>query len=348
MNDSIIKHSDNQSSVDRLLVDASRIIDQGRHLAASSLNATVSITYWNLGCLIDKEVLCESRAGYGSEIVSGLAAQLVKRYGRAYHARNLHRMVQFSRLIGEKEIVSTPWTQLSWSHIRELLPLESSEAREFYAQQVVEHRLSVRDLTGVIDRKVFERHTIADSRISTGSAIPQDTFKDPYLLDFLGLTGAYQESDLESAILAEMERFLLEVGYGFTFAARQKRMSLEDEDFYLDLLFFSRPLKRLVAVELKMGKFKAAYEGQMRLYLKWLDRFERQPDEEAPIGLILCTKASRAQIELMELDKEGIAVAEYWTELPPKEELEERIALILREAKERLARRELELPRLEG
>ena len=171
--------------------------------------------------------------------------------------------------------------------------------------------------------------------------MPLDTFRDPYLLDFLGLAGAYQERDLETAIIREMQAFLLEAGQGWAFVAHQKRLIIDDEDFYLDLLFFSRPLRRLIAVELKVGKFKAAYEGQMKLYLKWLDRYERQIGEEAPIGLILCTAAGREQIELLEMHKDGIAVAEYWTALPPKKVLEERLQLILRQAKERLARREI-------
>jgi len=168
-----------------------------------------------------------------------------------------------------------------------------------------------------------------------------DTFRDPYLLDFLGLNGGFHERDLESAIIHEMQTFLLEAGNGWAFVARQKRIILDGDDFYLDLLFYSRPLRRLIAVELKIGKFEPAYEGQMKLYLKWLDRYERQTGEEAPIGLILCTEASRERVELLEMHKDGIAVAEYWTTLPPKEELEERLELIMRQAKERLARRQV-------
>jgi hypothetical protein len=159
------------------------------------------------------------------------------------------------------------------------------------------------------------------------------------LLDFLRLEGAYQERDLEAGIIREMEAFLLETGQGWAFVARQKRMVLDNTDFYLDLLFMSRPLNRLVAVELKLGKFEAAQKGQMELYLKWLNRYERQPHEEAPIGLILCTEAGPQQVELLEMHKDGIVVAEYWTALPPKAELEERLATILRDARERLARR---------
>ena len=149
----------------------------------------------------------------------------------------------------------------------------------------------------------------------------------------------FAEADLEKAILLELESFILEFGHGFTFVDRQKRMTMDGDDFTLDLLFFHRTLRRLVAIELKIGRFKPQYMGQMRFYLKWLDRYERQEHENPPIGIILCTTASREQIELMELDKEGIAVAQYWTALPPKAEFERKIKEILEQAKERLNRR---------
>lgn len=139
-----------------------------------------------------------------------------------------------------------------------------------------------------------------------------------------------------------MESFLLEVGNGWAFVARQKRMTVDNDDFYLDLLFYSRPLSRLIAVELKVGRFKPSYKGQMDFYLKWLNRYERREGEETPIGLILCTETSREQIELLEIHKDGIVVAEYWTALPPKAELEARIQEIYQAASERVARRAIE------
>jgi hypothetical protein len=183
--------------------------------------------------------------------------------------------------------------------------------------------LSVRALRDLIGRQGFERKEIANAQTPGGSMVPTDSFRD-----------------LEEAIVRDLESFLLEVGNGWTFVARQKRMTIDNEDFYLDLLFYSRPLHRLIAVELKVGRFKAAHEGQIKLYLKWLDRYERRPDEEPPIGLNLCTEASREQIELLEMHKEGIAVAEYWTALPPKAELQQRITEIYRAAQERIARRQ--------
>jgi len=270
-----------------------------------------------------------------------LSRQLTAKRGRSYEEKNLRRMLQFAELYPDEQIVMSLSRQLSWSHFLAILPVKTTEARGFYATQVVESRLSVRELRGIIERKAYERQEIANSQVAPGTSVPMDAFKDPYLLDFLGLQDGFSERDLELAIIHDLQAFLLEAGDGWAFVARQKRMVVDNEDHYLDLLFFARPLRRLIAVELKLGRFKAAYEGQMKLYLRWLDRYERQEREEAPIGLILCTDAGREQIELLEMHRDGIAVAEYWTELPAKRELEERLQLILRQAKERLARRAL-------
>jgi predicted nuclease of restriction endonuclease-like (RecB) superfamily len=151
---------------------------------------------------------------------------------------------------------------------------------------------------------------------------PDLVFRDPYLLDFLGLKDAYGERDLEAAILREMEAFILELGAGFAFVARQKRITVDDQDYYLDLLFYHRKLRRLVAVELKLGSFQAADKGQMELYLRWLERYEMEPGEEPPLGLILCAGKSDEHVELLQLDRSGIRVAAYLTGLPPKKLLE--------------------------
>ncbi len=201
---------------------------------------------------------------------------------------------------------------------------------------------SVRHTRKQIEQKVYERTQIAGLQIAPTEPEQNTIFKDPYFLDFLGLKDGYLEGDLEAAILKELELFLLELGTGFTFVERQKRMIIDGDDHRLDLLFYHRKLRRLVAIDLKIGKFKAAYKGQMELYLKWLNRHDKQENEESPIGLILCTEAGREQIELLEMHKDGIMVAEYWTELPPKAVLEQKLHDALREAQERLERRRLE------
>ena len=163
---------------------------------------------------------------------------------------------------------------------------------------------------------------------------PDLVFRDPYFLDFLGLKDTYAEKDLEAAILREMESFILELGVGFAFLERQKRVIVDGIDHYLDLLFYHRNLKRLVAIELKIGEFKAAHKGQMELYLAWLNRYERREGEESPLGLILCAGKRRETIELLDLERSGIQVSAYWTESLPKTEMERKLheAVILARA----------------
>jgi hypothetical protein len=167
---------------------------------------------------------------------------------------------------------------------------------------------------------------------------PDLVFRDPYNLSCLGLKGVYAEKDLEAAIVRDMEAVILELGPGFAFMARQKRIQVGPDDFYLDLLFYHRGLRRLVAVELKLERFKPADMGQMEFYLRWLDRHERMEGEEAPLGLILCEGKSEEQIELLQLDKSGIRVASYMTELPPRRALENKLRQVVAAARARLER----------
>jgi predicted nuclease of restriction endonuclease-like (RecB) superfamily len=255
-------------------------------------------------------------------------------------------MIQFAQVFPDSEIIGTLCQQLSWSHFYAILPVEKSEARDFYVRQAVAEHLTVRELRAIIARKAYERREIADSQITPGTAVPLDTFSDPYLLDFLNMHDEYSEADLEASIIRELEKFLLEFGRGFTFVERQKRIRFDEDDYYLDLLLYNRELRRLVAVELKIGAFKPAYKGQMDFYLKWLNRYERRPGEEAPIGLLLVAKSNREVLELMECTSDGIIVAEYWTEILPKQDLQERLNEILRTTRERLARRGIPSVRL--
>jgi predicted nuclease of restriction endonuclease-like (RecB) superfamily len=247
--------------------------------------------------------------------------------------------MQFAKRFPSREIVAPLVRQLSWSHITALLPVKSDVAFIYYARDAIDRRLGKRELRHQIDRKAYERREIANANLTDQSSIPHNIFKDPYLLDILGLKDNYMESDLETAILTELEAFILEFGNGITFVARQKRIGFDDVDYYSDLLFYHRDLKRLIVIELKIGKFKPEYKGQMELYLNWLDKHERRADENSPIGLILCTSANRETVEILEMDKAGIAVAEYWTALPPKEQLEQKVTQLLIEAKERMERR---------
>lgn len=307
----------------------------------SYANSTLTILFWQVGKRINEDVLNNQRASYGKQIVSLIAIRLEEKYGRNFTEKNIRRMMQFAQEFPDFQIVVPLARQLSWSHFLILIPLKTAEARMFYAQLAIDERLGKRDLRKQIATKTFERTQIANLQVQQSEIIPVNTFKDPYLLDFLGLRSDYLEKDIETAILHQLENFILELGKGFAFVERQKRMIIDGEDFYLDLLFFHRKLKRLVAVELKLGKFQAKYKGQMELYLKWLNKHEKQDGEDTPIGLILCVESSKEQIELLEIHKDGIMVAEYFTELPPKKELEKKLHQALVEAREQFESRKI-------
>ncbi len=325
----------------QLFNELSQLIEQSKSQVVSYVNSTLTTLFWQVGKRINEHILQNKRADYGMQIIATLARQLENNYGRSFTERNLRRMMQFADEFADFEIVTSLMTKLSWTHFLQLLPLKTMEQKLFYAKQSAEFGWSVRELKKYIETKTFERTQIADTQLVNSETIPLNTFKDTYIFDFLGLKDTYLEKDLESAILRELEQFILEVGKGFSFVERQKRMIIDGEDYYLDLLFFHRKLKRLVAIDLKIGKFQAKDKGQMELYLKWLDRYEKQEGEEKPIGLILCAETSREQVELLELHKDGIIVAEYWTDLPPKKELEEKLHKALIEARENLERRKL-------
>lgn len=327
-----------------LFAAVSGLIEEARRTLARQASSTTIYLFWRIGQQINGQILNHQRAEYGRKIVSSLATQLAATYGRSFEVRNLRRMMQFAEQFPDFGIVSPLATQLSWSHIIEVLPLKTPEARLFYLGEAVTRQFGKRELRQLINRKVFERRQIANSQLMEGSAIPLDTFKDPYLLDVLGLHDGFLEADLEAAVLRELESFILELGGGFTFVERQKRMIIDGEDFHLDLLFFHRRLRRLVAVELKIGKFEAAHKGQMELYLGWLNRYERQEGENAPIGLILCSGKNREQIELLQLDQDNIMVAEYWTVFPERRVFERKIHALLESAREQLVRRKGLLP----
>ncbi|MCD1116693.1 PDDEXK nuclease domain-containing protein [Chryseobacterium turcicum] len=338
-----LQSTDNQSgfSNEKLFVDLSQLIEQSRHQVAMQANSTLTVLFWQVGKRINDDILQNQRAEYGKQIVPTVSTQLEHHYGRNFTERNVRRMMQFAEQFQELEIVSPLATQLSWSHFTELLPLKTYEAKLFYAQLSIEGKFGKRELRKQIASKAFERTEIVNIQVTQNENFPINTFKDPYLLDFLGLQNGYLEKDVETAILSELEKFILELGKGFAFVERQKRMIIDGEDFYLDLLFYHRSLKRLVAIELKLGKFQAKHKGQMELYLKWLDKNERQEGEETPIGLILCAESSKEQVELLEMHKDGIIVSEYWTELPSKKELERKLHVALIEARERFERKKL-------
>lgn len=324
-----------------LFKDLANIIEQGKKQVTSQINSTLTLVYWQVGNRINTDVLNNQRAAYGKEVVASVARQLEQEYGKQFNVKNVRRMMRFAESFPDITIVPPLAAQLSWSHFLELIALKQTEAKMYYARKSCEENWSRNELRRQIERKAYGRKEIAQIQFTETSKEFQTTFKDPYFLDFLGLKEGYLENDLEGAILKELEHFILEIGKGFAFVERQKRMILDGDDFYLDLLFFHRKLKRLVAIELKLGKFKPSHKGQMELYLKWLNKYEKQEGENPPIGLILCAEKSNEQIELLEMGKDGIMVAEYWTELPSKVVLEAKLHEALVEAKARIENKKL-------
>ena len=325
----------------KLFDELSALIEQGKQKIAIAANSTLTLLFWHLGNRINEEVLHNERAKYGKRIIEIISVELENKYGRNFNEKNIRRMVRFSQEFSDFNILPTLSAKLSWSHFIEIFPLKSTEAKLYYAQKAAEEVWGIRELRNQIARKSFERKEIAEIQSFNLPEELKDTFNDPYILDFLNLKNTYLEQDLERAILHELEAFILELGKGFAFMERQKRMIIDGDDFYLDLLFYNRKLKRLVAIELKLGKFKAAHKGQMELYLKWLSKYEKAEGENEPIGLILCAESNKEQIELLEIQKDGIMVAEYWTEMPSKQALQQKLHQLLIEAKERIARNTL-------
>ena len=338
-----------------LLGDLRTLVQSARQRIATAAYSTQTLLCWHMGRRLDREHLQGGRAAYGKQILVTVSRELTADYGRGFSHSELTRMVQFAQAFPDEAIVVTLSQQLSWSHFHALLPIKDPLARDFYAEMCRIERWDVRTLRQKIGGMLFQRTALSKrptsvitaeiSKLSDGQMSPDTVFRDPYLLDLLGLKGAYSERDLESAILREIEGVLLELGTGFAFVARQKRMSVGKDDFHLDLLFFHRHLRRLIAVELKLESFQPAHVGQMELYLRWLDKHERAPGEEAPIGLILCAAANAEQVELLQLDAKSIRVSEYLTALPPLPMLRERLHQAMEHAREQAARR---LPDAEG
>ena len=332
-----------------LLADLRSLIKSARQRVAVVANSTTTLLCWHLGRRLLKENLQDGRAEYGKRILATVSRELTAEFGKGFSYATVNRAIQFCQFFPDLEIVTTLSTQLSWSHFMELLPVKEPLAREFYAELCRIERWDVRTLRKKIGGLLFQRTALAKKpesviaaeigQMREGQLSPDVVFRDPYILDVLGLQGAFSESDLESAILREIEGVLLELGAGFSFVARQKRMSVGRDDFHLDLLFFHRHLRRLIAVELKLESFQPAHVGQMEFYLRWLDKHERAAGEEAPIGLILCASADAEQVELLQLDAKSIRVGEYLTELPPIQFLRARLHQAIQHAREQAARR---------
>lgn len=331
----------------KLFTEITHLIDESKKQFALAANAGITFLYWKIGNRINTEVLKNARADYGKKIVPELATELVGQYGRGFEEKSLRRMMQFAQVFPDEQIVVSLIRQLSWTHFIALIPLKDDLQREFYTQMCKAEGWTVKTLRQKIDGMLFERTAISRKpeklikqelkNLADNDALTPDlVFKDPYFLAFTGLKDTYSEKSLEDAILKDLENFILELGSGFAFVERQKRMIIDGEDFSLDLLFYHRKLKRLIAIDLKLGRFKAAYKGQMELYLRWLQKNEMQKGEQTPLGLILCAEGNKEQIELLQLEQTGIRIAEYLTELPDKKLLQQKLHKAIEQNKKRL------------
>ncbi len=328
-----------------LVADVRQLIDSARQRVALAVNAELTLLYWQVGQRVQTEVLLGGRAAYGHEVVKLLAARLAAEYGKGWSEKQLRHCLRLAETFPDEAILSALRRELSWTHIKALIYIDDALKRDFYTELCRAERWSSRQLQERMNSLLFERTAISKKPEETirqelallqqgQVASPDLLLKDPYVLDFLGLNDRYLEKDLEDAILREMELFLLELGAGFSFVARQKRVQIDNDDFYIDLLFYNRKLRRLVAIELKLGDFKAEYKGQMELYLRWLAKYEQQEQEGPPIGIILCAGKKQEQIELLELGKSGIHVAEYLTVLPPREALQAKLHQAIENARQ--------------
>jgi predicted nuclease of restriction endonuclease-like (RecB) superfamily len=336
-----------------LITELRALIEQSRTRVKRDVDSEMVLLYWHVGSRIRSEVLQNERAGYGQRVIEYVAQELSSQYGQGFGKRNVASMVRFAEMVQDVEILQTLSATLSWSHVIELLPIKDALERDFYLEMVRLENWSVRTMRDRMKTLLYQRtalsrkpeltikHDLEQIR-QTGQISTDFLFRDPYVLDFLELNDTYSEKDLENAILRELERFLLELGSGFTFVARQKRITVGGEDFYLDLVLFHRGLRRLVVIDLKLEHFQPSFKGQMEFYLRYLDKHERQEGEETPIGLILCSSANSEQIELLDLERDNIRVAEYLTKLPPLEVLRERLHRVIAWARERT------LPQAEG
>ena len=314
---------------DSLYKGVSDIIDNARQEVVVYVNKHSDLMFWHIGHYINEDMGYKQYSAYGSRILATLAQRLTARYGKGYTYTAVTRMMKVARFYSDEEMFATLSQTLTWSHFLELVTIEDNNKRLFYQQMGIAEHWSVRQLRDKQDEMAYERSLIAvkpeDEIMKTLEKVtpthmePDVVLRNSYVLDFLGLNGYYSEEELEDAIAKQLEAFILELGQGFAFLERQKRFTIDGTDYYLDLLFYHRKLKCLIAIDLKLGKFKPQYKGQMELYLKYLQKYDMQPDENSPIGLLLCSEGNTEHIELMMLNEDHIKVAQYLTCLPDKQ-----------------------------
>lgn len=328
-----------------LYSDVCSLIEGTRQRMATTANAEIIMLHWQVGVRIKRDVLHDQRAGYGKQVVKNLSKRLTEKYGRGWSDRQLLHCIRSAYTFSEEQIVYAVRTQLTWTHLRSIMFIDDQLKRDFYIEMCRLERWDTRTLDEKIDSQLYEltalskkpeeiiKRELAEIR-ETNSLTPDIVFRSGYFLDMLGLTDVYSEKDLEEAILVQLQAFIKELGNDFAFLDRQKRITIDSVDYNIDLLFYHRGLRRLVAIDLKLGKFKPKYEGQMLLYLRYLNKNERKENEESPIGLILCSEGNTEHIEYLMLEESNIKVAQYFTQLPDKELLSEKLQRAIAIARE--------------
>jgi predicted nuclease of restriction endonuclease-like (RecB) superfamily len=338
-----------QQQSKKLFVDIAALIETSKENLNRSFNKEIAMLNWQIGKHID-ETLANTEENYGLEIVATLSPLLINHFGKGYTTSSLHRIRRFYKAFSKIKIVATLSPQLSWSHFIELTNVKDNLARSYYTELCKIEHWNVRELRDRINSMLYERTALSKKpeklirqelkQLQIQKTFTENiVFRDEYLLDFLDLKDVYSEKDLETAILIELQKFIIEIGTDFAFLSRQKRMIIDGEDFSLDLLFYHRGLNRLVAIELKLGKFKHAYKSQMELYLRWLEKYEMRQHEELPIGLILCADNKKEIMELLMIDEKRIRVANYATEMPEAKIIKQKLQKAISNAKAKVEHR---------
>jgi predicted nuclease of restriction endonuclease-like (RecB) superfamily len=323
---------------DAFFNELTEIIVFGKKDIELSINRTITNVYWQIGNRINTEILNDKRAEYGKQIIKHVSEFLVANFGKGWGEKHIRHCLRIAETFQDKEIFYALSRELSWTHLRTIMYLDDELKRSFYVEMCRLEKWSSRRLQERINSLLYERTAISKqpdelikkelNALKTEKKLSDNlVFRDPYILDFLELKDTYSEKDLESSILVNLQKFISELGTDFAFLARQKRIQIDNRDYYIDLLFFHRKLKSLVAIDLKIRDFDAAFKGEMELYLGYLQKYEMNEGENPPVGLILCSGKNPEHIEILHMDKSNIRVSEYLTLLPPKEKLLEKLQL---------------------
>ncbi len=310
--------------------EVKKLLHDARQKVYQSINSTMTKTYYEIGKrIVEEEQGGEKRAEYGKALLKNLSLELSKEFGKGYSEQNLKNMRQFYLSYQKRQTLSSEF-KLSWSHYIFLTRIENINEREFYENEASENSWSLRELKRQFNSGLYERLALSKDKkevmtLSKGQSIKsaEDIIKDPYVLEFVGLPelSSYSESELEQKLIDKLEHFLLELGKGFTFVARQKRITIDEKHFKVDLVFYNRFLKSFVVIDLKIGELKHQDIGQMMMYVNYFDRYEKQEDENPTVGIILCKDKSKALVELtLPKDNSQIYASKYLTVLPDKEE----------------------------